>query len=81
MADPSIDLELQFHDPHEPLHPLVYEVVDGRWRATQVTRLGRCVATGDTLRAVNEALAELVRLQFTEECHDAEARDLLRRTA
>jgi hypothetical protein len=46
-----------------------------------VTPLGRCVATGDTLPAVHEALAELVRLQVTEECHDAEARELLRRTA
>jgi hypothetical protein len=73
-----IDYELAVH---EPQHPIIYEVVDGRWRATRVTRLGRCVAIGDTLSAVHDALEELVRLQFTEECHDAEARELLRKTA
>ena len=77
-AYPPTDLELRFD---EPRYPVIYEVVDGRWRATHVTRFGRCVATADTLSAANEALSELVRLQFTEECHDAEVHELLRRTA
>jgi hypothetical protein len=78
MSYPSTDF-----DPclYEPQHPVIYEVVDGRWRGTRVTRLGRCVATADTLDAVQSALAELVRLQITEECHDSEAWELLRKSA
>jgi hypothetical protein len=63
---------------HEMRQPILYEVVDGRWRATYVTHLGRCVAIGDTLSDVHDALEELIRLQLTEECHDAEACEMLR---
>ena len=75
------DVQGEFELPIAAQHPIIYEVVEGRWRATRVTPLGRCVAIGDTLRAVHEALAELVRLQITEECHDAEARELVLQTA
>ena len=75
-------LPSDFELPHPEMHyPTIYEVVDGQWRATQVTRLGRCVAIGDTLSAVQDALEELIRIQFTEECHDAEARELIRKIA
>ena len=76
------DIESRVEAPiPEPQHPIIYEVVDGRWRATRITKLGRCVAIADTLAAVHEALAELVRLQSTEECHDSEARELLQKIA
>ena len=65
----------------EMRQPILYELVDGGWRATYVTPLGRCVAIGETLNAVHAALEELIRLQETEECQDTEAVEMLRATA
>ena len=69
--------ELRFRI-HEMRQPILYELVDGGWRATYVTPLGRCVAIGETLNAVHDALEELIRLQETEECQDTEAVEMLR---